>query len=106
MKRIHYKNFRLAGFSYYEGAIVFHKLRTGQKLQLKAEPDNKYDPQAVAVYFKEYKLGYVPRNANYSISKFLEAGCPVFETRIQYIHPEDMPENQVGLVVYLKKAGD
>ncbi|MFV0290172.1 MAG: HIRAN domain-containing protein [Mangrovibacterium sp.] len=100
----HYKSFPLAGFTFYEGALVFGKLKVGKKLRLVLEPENKYDPQAVAVYFKGYKLGFVPKNSNYSISKFLSCGFNVFEARIQRIDPTASPEHQVGVVVYLKKV--
>lgn len=104
MEREHYKNFHVAGFSYYEGVLVFNKLKIGTELQLKAEPDNKYDPLAVAIYLGEHKLGYVPRSANYSLSKILIAGHNLFETRVQYIDKTALPEDQLGVVVFLKSA--
>lgn len=103
MERIHYKHFSVAGFSYYDGVLVFDKLKIGTELELKAEPDNKYDPLAVAIYYKGYKLGYVPRTSNYSLSKLLEAGHHIFETRVQYIDQTAMPEDQLGVVVFLKQ---
>lgn len=105
MKLIHYKNFSVAGFSYYEGVMVFNKLKIGTELELKAEPDNKYDPLAVAIYSGSHKLGYVPRSSNYSLAKLLEAGYNLFETRVQYIDQTAMPEDQLGVVVFLKKMG-
>lgn len=101
MKRTHYKSFPLAGFSYYDGPFVFGKLKIGKKLRLVAEPDNKYDPQAVAVYYKKHKLGFIPRRFNYSISKFLSCGIAPFDVRIQYIAPNETPEDQIGVAVYL-----
>lgn len=102
MKRIHYKNFHVAGFSYYEGPLAFKKLDIGTKLKLKAEPDNAYDPRAVAIYYKKKKLGFVPRQCNYSISHFLEAGYNPFEVRVQSIDKTAHPEGQLSVVVYLK----
>lgn len=102
MKRIHYKNFNVAGFSFYEGPMAFKKLAIGTKLKLKAEPDNAYDPRAVAIYYKKKKLGFVPRRCNYSISHFLEAGYNPFEVRVQSIDKTAHPESQLSVVVYLK----
>lgn len=104
MKHEHYKNFQVAGFSYYEGVLVFNKLKIGTELQLKTEPDNKYDPLAVAIYFGENKLGYVPRSANYTLSKILAAGHNIFETRVQYVNKTALPEEQLGVVVFLKNV--
>lgn len=106
MERIHYKNFQVAGFTYYEGVLVFNKLKIGTKLKLKAEPENKYDPQAVAIYYGEHKLGYVPRHSNYSLSKLLGAGYQLFETRVQHIDKTALPEDQLGVVVFIRKVED
>ncbi|WP_372776537.1 HIRAN domain-containing protein [Mangrovibacterium sp.] len=102
MERIHFKNFSVAGFSYYDGVLVFNRLKIGTELELKAEPDNKYDPMAVAIYYGPYKLGFVPRSANYSLAKILTAGYNIFETRVQFVNETAMPEDQLGVVVFIK----
>jgi len=38
---------------------------------LKREPENPFDPNAVAVYVHEKKVGYVPKNQAFEFSKFL-----------------------------------
>ncbi|MFV0554994.1 MAG: HIRAN domain-containing protein [Mangrovibacterium sp.] len=99
----HYKSFDLAGFTYYVGPMLFRKMKVGKKLLLMAEPENPYDPQAVAIYFKDEKIGFVPKGANYSISKLLKCGYDdIFEARIQSIDPAASPEHQIGVAVYLK----
>jgi hypothetical protein len=104
MERRHFTNFDIAGFSYYDGPIAFSELKIGTELQLVPEFNNPYDPKAVIIQYKEYKLGYVPRGENDHISKLLEMGYNPFEVRIQRIDPTAKPEQQIGLVVYLKKA--
>lgn len=104
MKRLHFANFDVAGFTYWDGTVVFDKLRTGRKLHLEFEADNKYDPKAVAIYYKKHKIGYVPRNANSEISKLCKQGYSnIFEVRINRLSPDQTPENQVGVVVYVVK---
>ena len=56
MKMQHLAQFKIAGFSYYEGAFVFRKLKIGTKLKLQLEEENKYDYRAVAIYYKNTKL--------------------------------------------------
>lgn len=105
MKRRHFANFDIAGFTYWDGALIFQELSIGTELHLKREDDNKFDPYAVAIYYKEYKLGFIPRGMNKEINKFCEQGYSnIFEVRINRISPEDDPENQVGVIVYLKHA--
>ena len=40
----------IAGQSHWDIAEIFGELKPGSKLKLKAESDNPYDPNAVAVY--------------------------------------------------------
>ena len=48
MKMQHLAQFKIASFSYYEGAFVFKKkLKIGTKLKLQLEEENKYDCRAV-----------------------------------------------------------
>ena len=103
MKRLHFTNFDLAGFTYWEGAIIFDKLTIGTQLRLDREPDNKYDAKAVAVYYKGHKLGYVPRSNNSEISKLCDQGyADIFDTRINRISPSEHAESQLGIVVHIK----
>ncbi len=102
-KRRHFKTFHVAGFTYWDGCIVFNDLKIGTVLTLKREEDNKFDPYAVAIYFNEHKLGFVPRDSNKEIDKFLEQGYDdIFEVRINRLAPDEHPENQVHVIVFLK----
>lgn len=104
MKRIHFAHFDLAGFTYWDGVIVFDQLGIGTKLRFKREQDNKYDPRAVAIYFEDNKIGYVPRSENGEISKLCQMGYgSIFDVRINRISPENQPESQIGIVVHLLK---
>ena len=102
MKRRHFSNFDIAGFTYWDGAIVFNELKIGTQLRLERENENQYDPKAVAIYLGEYKLGFVPRCENDHISKLCEAGYGnIFDVCINRVSPEESPENQIGVIVSL-----
>lgn len=104
MDLVHFFHSHLAGFSFGEGALVFDKLKIGTPLTLKAEPTNCYDAHAIALYFEDKKIGYIPRSENKELSLFLQAGYEkLFEVRINRISPEEDPENQIGIVVFIKK---
>ena len=99
----HHSNFDIAGFSYWDGCVAFNELKIGTELRFEREKDNKFDPYAVAIYYGEYKLGFIPRAANHEISKFLELGYTnAFEVRVNRLTPDAHPENQVGVIVYIK----
>ena len=106
-KKRHYAHFHLAGFIYWDGAAVFNELKIGTRLILKREKDNAFDAYAVAIYYGEHKLGFVPRGENHELSKFLEMGHGEwFEARINRLSPEADPEQQVGVVVHLLGADE
>ncbi|MDR2509255.1 MAG: HIRAN domain-containing protein [Spirochaetaceae bacterium] len=99
----HFNDFHVAGFTYYDGVDVFAELKIGTELAFAAEPQNKYDNCAVAIYYKNYKLGYIPHGKNKYISKFLNFGhSGLFEVKINRISPEEHPEQQISVVVKIK----
>ena len=102
-KREHFEHFNIAGFSYYEGAMVFNKLSIGTELQLVPEPENPFDKNAVALYLGESKLGFIPRGNNREISKLLNAGYSVFKAVVQMVNPKNRPEEQIMVIVYIEK---
>ena len=56
-------DFNVAGMRYWDGAKVISKLKPGKRLRLVVEPHNPADPNAVAIYRKDVKLGYIPRGS-------------------------------------------
>jgi len=64
----------IAGFQYYDGDEVFAELGVDSPLLLVREQDNRYDANAVAVYYKQYKLGFVPRADNTAVAQMLDRG--------------------------------
>ena len=99
--KLYYKSFHISGFTYYEGPLLMKKLKLGKKLILKAEPENRYDENAVAVYYKNKKIGYVPKEKNYSMSKFLNQGHNPFYALIQQVNKNEHPERQFRVAVYI-----
>jgi hypothetical protein len=93
----------IAGFTYYDGLDVVGNLKLGAQVALKSEPENPYDPDAVAIYFDETKLGYVPRAKNSYISNLLYFGHgDTLEAKINCHNPEANPENQFRVVIKIK----
>jgi hypothetical protein len=103
MKRRHFDHFNIAGFTYYEGALAFEHLKVGTQLKLVSEPTNIYDEHAVAIYYNDLKLGFIPIGNNKPISELLRAGVDVFDVRVQRCTPDTHPENQVQVIVYVAR---
>lgn len=89
----------IAGYHYYEGETIRGQLSPMQRVELRAEPGNPHDANAVEVYAEGYKLGYLPRYQNYTISQLLQKGVAV-EARI---HPNKRANlyRPLAVILYL-----
>ena len=100
---LHYLNFHIAGFSHWEGCLVLEELKVGSRLDLEREANNPHDHNAIALYYGDTKLGYIPAAHNEEIAKFLDLGHnDLFEARVQSKNIDAHPERQVGVVVFIK----
>jgi len=79
----------LAGFQYHRAAAVWPFLREGEKLRLRREPRNPHDPYAVAVWFKNEHLGYVPRHENRTLARLMDQGIHPETTLIRLLDEEN-----------------
>lgn len=94
-------DFTIAGMRYWDGSLVVCQLKPGQKLDLVAEPDNAYDPDAVAIYYKEHKLGFVPREFNGLPAQLLRFGHKkVLECRTLKVDERAEPWDQIRVGLY------
>jgi hypothetical protein len=68
------------------------------------EGDNKFDPYAVAIYHKNYKLGFIPQGKNQMISQLLDLGyADIFDLRVQQLLIDAHPEKQVSVALFIKQ---
>lgn len=95
-------DFYIAGFKYYDGLSVINNLQLGEKVDLVLEDDNPHDINAVAIYFNNVKLGYVPAERNSLISDLLYFGHDIFDAKIMMVKLDTAPERQFKVVVSIK----
>jgi hypothetical protein len=62
--RLHLQDCRIAGSHYYDCDAVLPRLRVGDALRLRRQADNPHDERAIEVFWREHKLGYLPRLDN------------------------------------------
>lgn len=86
------------------------KLRPGVPLSFKREPDNKYDHEAIAIYWGTRKLGYVPNSARdekgaraglaHELAPLLDLGVEIVCTKSKMIsqYPGVRQANEATLV--------
>ena len=101
MENTFFKSFHIAGFAYYQGALLFSEMKIGSRIELVDDENNKYDGYAVELRFNGKKIGHIPKNANQEISKIIRSGYDIFEAVIQQLSPEEHPEHQVRVAVFV-----
>ena len=99
-------NSNLAGFSHWEGALVADQLEVGTKLDMVCEFDNPYDADAIALYYKDTKLGYIPRELNSVLAQLLYFGHNIFECVVIKKDLSETPEHQFDIAVYITDNRD
>jgi hypothetical protein len=91
---------RLAGFRHHAAPALWAALHSGAPLTLLAEEDNPHDPQAVAVYWRGRKLGYLPRAENLVAARLL-ARHRALGARIRRLRPEAADDQRMDLEVLM-----
>lgn len=89
----------VAGLKYHEGQGLVPRLRAGQQLTLRREPQNPHDPKAIAVFAASgHKLGYLPRRLNEIPANLMDSGRPVI-ARVNEVDPTALPWEAVVMEV-------
>lgn len=98
-------SFYIAGVKHHEGALVLGEIKVGDALDLVAEPDNPYDPCAVAIKRGEVRLGYVPKTCNAELSLLMYYGHgDIFECRAIQVSLDSDPWEQLRVAIYVRDA--
>lgn len=64
------------------------------------KPDNQYDKNAIALYFDDTRIGYVPRELNLIISRLMDAGKAFF-CRIEEVELVDDYWVKISAKIYM-----
>jgi hypothetical protein len=89
----------IAGFQFHHGPAVLPWLAAGQRLSLKREPHNPYDPLAIAVHTPSgSRIGYLPRQLNDIPSFLMDNGHPL-EAVIAGVAPNASPWEAVEVEI-------
>ena len=91
----------LAGFRYHAAAELWDRLRVGDALELRREPGNPHDAQAIGVAWRGCKLGYVPRRENGALAWALDRGEPL-QARISRLTRHPNPARRIEFEVFIE----
>jgi hypothetical protein len=102
-EKIYMLPFFVRGFQYYEGPNIIDKINELGLLTMVREPENKFDEKAIALYFEDYKIGYVPREDNTILAKILDADLLSLQVEITHIEPNAADWEKIHAVIYALK---
>ncbi len=88
----------LAGYQYHRASAIWPFLRVGEPLHLRREPSNPHDRYAVAVWFRNEHLGYIPRRENRTLARLMDQGERL-EARIVRLLDEQNPWRKIRIRV-------
>lgn len=103
MKEVNYHS-KIVGTTFENRQDILAHLEGNENLRVRREPENKYDPRAVAVDVdikgKWYPVGYIAKDKNKDIAEALDAGREV-EIKISEVTGGDKGKN-LGMNICLK----
>ena len=91
---------KIVGTDFVDLTVVEENVKKEKILQLVREPDNAYDPHAIAVTFDDgFILGYIPRNDNSVLATLMDNDEILFAR----FESEDLDDDDIKISVMLRK---
>jgi len=102
-KKVYLLECFVAGFQFYHGPAQLEKMRQGDLLDLRREPDNEADKKAIAVYHNLHKIGFIPARDNKTLSRLIDADVIPLVAEITHLEPNAARWENVRIAVSLLK---
>lgn len=103
MKEVNYHS-KIVGTTFENRQDILAHLEGNESIRVRREPENQYDPRAVAVDVdikgRWYPVGYIAKDKNKDIAEALDAGREV-EIKLSEVTGGDKGKN-LGMNIYLK----
>lgn len=64
----------------YDMIYIYHQLKNGAELSIEKDDKRTWDENALAVFYKGFKLGYVSKRTSGMIQKFIKQGNHIYAT--------------------------
>lgn len=87
--RLHLQDCRIAGSHYYDCRKVLAHLRIGDALRLRRQSANPHDERAIEVFWREHKLGYLPRLDNAAAASLADRAHALYAEIIGIDDPDE-----------------
>jgi hypothetical protein len=95
----------VAGFRFYKGMELLPHMQEQDIVELRRQPDNEHDEFAVAVYWQQEMIGYLPAASNEVIARLMDAKALPLVGIITHLQRDAQPWENVAVAVYFLKDG-
>ncbi|TCZ67052.1 HIRAN domain-containing protein [Flaviaesturariibacter aridisoli] len=90
----------VAGFRFHRGMELLPLLQEGDLLELRREPGNEHDPFAIALYWQQEMIGYLPKACNELLARLMDAKALSLLASITHLDRDVKPWEHVSIAVY------
>lgn len=90
----------VAGFRHYKGMELLSEMEVNDFIELRREPTNEYDEFAIALYWQQEKIGFVPADYNETIARLLDAEALPLLGTITNLNKAVKPWENVEVAIY------
>jgi len=102
-QKIYLLQFFVRGFQFYKGPKIINQINENDLVDLVREPNNEYDEYAIAIHYKNTKIGYVPREDNVVLSNLLDAKLLDLQAEITHVEPKTEKWENIHVAIYALK---
>jgi len=99
-RKIFLQQFFVAGFRHYKGMELLPYMQENDLLELRREPDNEHDANAIALYWQQEKIGYLPADINEVTARIMDAKALPLLGMITHLNHEVKPWENVAAAIY------
>lgn len=93
----------VAGFRFYKGMELLNEMHEGDLLELKREPQNEHDECAIALFWNNEKIGFIPASENEVLSRLLDANVLQLLAEITHLNKGVEPWENLAIAIYFLK---
>ena len=90
----------VAGFRFYNGMKLLNEMEVNDYIELKREYENEYDECAIALYWQNEKIGFIPASCNEIIARLIDAEALPLLGIITHLNKEVKPWENVVVGIY------
>ena len=90
----------VAGFRHYKGMEFLPEMEENDFIELRREYNNQHDEFAIALYWQQEKIGYVPAEHNNTIARLLDAEALPLLAIITHLNKAVKPWESAAIAIY------